>query len=64
MKCIFVCACLAHEILDNKLKILEQLEQAAQCPIEGGGVEAYCLAGLNKRLPFVYHKFVNRRCRV
>lgn len=38
MKCIFVCACLAHEILDNKLKILEQLEQAAQCPIEGAGV--------------------------
>lgn len=36
MKCIFVCACLAHEILDNKLKILEQLE-AAQCPIGGVG---------------------------
>lgn len=60
MKCIFVCACLAHEILDNKLKILEQFE-AAQCPIGGWGD---CLAGLNKRLPFVYHKFVNRRCRV
>lgn len=48
---------------------VEDTRATRGCPVPNwrvgrGRGKADCLAGLNKRLPFVYHKFVNRRCRV